>query len=90
MDQIIKDQVFMGSGNMSYIGVGYLHSRLSEAFVLLNGMQQPPRPDCPGDSFKEHEKDVRDGEHELNRIVQEIALGLTGKKYVPVKKESSK
>ena len=75
-----KDQIFMGSGYHSLAKCHILTKRLFEGFDILNGIQQPPRPTDSEEIHSEFENDVIEGSEELDRIVREIAIGLTGKK----------
>lgn len=77
----IKGQIFMGAGEHSLARVGYLQQRLSEAFVILGGIQQPPSvtSDYPTAVYEE---EVSSGEKELEHIAREIFLALTGRKVV--------
>lgn len=74
----IEGQVHMGMGDHSYAYMGYLHQRLSHAFTILSGIQQPPHATDSEESCRQYEQDVEDGEIELEQIAREIYLGLTG------------
>lgn len=76
----ITDQINMGSGDYSLAQMGYLYRRLGEAFTILGGIQQHPMCTEPAGSMEKHLQDEEDAEIELENIVKEICLALTGKK----------
>ena len=88
MDDFGRKQLFMGAGEHSLAYMGYLHSQLERAFTTLSGIQQPPRgcdPECSHTialdfADRKHERDVEEGEYELEMIAKKICVALTGKK----------
>jgi len=77
---MIKKQLFMGNGDHSTAECYDLITKLMEAFETLSGIQQIPH--C-GDSkpiFDRYEVEAEDGKEDIEMIVKEIAMALTGKK----------
>lgn len=79
----LDKQIFMGNGEHSMARCHYAHRLLEEAFEILNGIQQPPRPGCdPPEAFDQHELDVENGEMRLQQIANELYLAITGKRII--------
>lgn len=76
----LDSQIFMGSGWVSLAKIGHAYSLLSRAFDIMGGIQQPrmatEEPD-PKDEDLRHTDEI-----ELNKIAQELYLGLTGRKAI--------
>ena len=76
----IRKQIFFGNhGCMEECY--HLHRRMEEAFQIIGGIQQPPRPCDPEESCKKYEQECREGEEEILYIANEIVKGLLGKEY---------
>jgi hypothetical protein len=91
VDQLIDritSQIFMGSGNFSLAEMGYLYSRLHDAFDILGGIQQVPHCTDSKEVWEQHEEDYADGAYEVEKIAKEIYLALTGKRvpFIETKK----
>ena len=81
-----KDQIFFGSRGC--LEECYrLHRKLEEAFQIISGIQQPPRPCDPVESCKRYDRDCEEGEQELLNIATNIVKGLLGKDFVVAEKE---
>ena len=80
MIERINEQIFMGAGDHSLAQIGHLHQKLARAFCVLGGIQQPPSIHEPAESCEQHMQDIEEGEYEIQEIVREICVGLTGKK----------
>ena len=78
----IDGQIFMGAGEISMAKVGHLYMRLGEAIDILNGIQQPPSPVEPEDTYEQYMQDVEEGQAEVREIADEIYLALTGDKKI--------
>jgi hypothetical protein len=85
----IKKRIFLGNGNNSMAECYHLHKRMEEAFDILCGIQQPPRPCDPEGSYKEYKNECEEGEEEIHRITKEIVRGLLGKGYKIVRDKST-
>ena len=73
-----KSILFLGGGQHSLTEVERLKDRLEDGINILGGLQQPPH----SESEKEAELDNifrLKQEKELNSIVRDIAMALTGK-----------
>jgi len=93
-DDFGKKRIFMGAGDHSLAYMGYLHSQLEKAFVMLGGIQQPPSCHEPEEACRQHQNDVWEGEYSVECIAKEICIALTGKEpnfepYPPPKSAGS-
>lgn len=75
-----KDMIFLGNGEHSMAKCYHAHKLLDEAFETLSGLQQMPGAPC-GINAKDIERQINDGEIDYIMILQELLLGLTGKKF---------
>jgi predicted nucleic acid-binding OB-fold protein len=73
--------LFMGNGEYSLADCYLLHKELDRALTLLSGIQQPPHSDSVEQRI-ENIKQTEDAKEELNTIVNDIVMALTGKKYI--------
>ncbi len=70
----INGLVFMGSGSFSEATIEHLHKRLDEGFSHLSGAQQN------GGMGTEYDLDMeKECDKQIDSVVREIALALTGK-----------
>jgi hypothetical protein len=82
----ITGQICMGSGNFSLAEMGYLYSRLSDAFDILSGIQQSPMATDAKEVWEKYKKETSDGEYDIEKIAKEIYLALTGEKVIKTEK----
>ncbi len=75
----IKDVIFFG-GRSCMEECYHLHRRMEEAFEILGGIQQPPRP-CNNCEQGYDEAEIADGETDIHLVADEIVKGLLGKDY---------
>jgi hypothetical protein len=82
----IHDQYWDGSGEHSAKQMARIKERLNKAFSTLSGIQQPPRPCDPEDSFALYEKEVKEGKKEIRDIAEDIFYALTGREVKSTRK----
>jgi hypothetical protein len=73
--------LFMGNGEYSLADCYLLHKQLDKALTLLGGIQQPPHSETVLQGI-ENAKQTEEAKEELNTIVNDIVMALTGKKYI--------
>jgi hypothetical protein len=73
--------LFMGNGEYSLADCYLLHKELDRALTLLSGIQQSPHSDSVEQGI-ENIKQTEEAKEELNTIVNDIVMALTGKKYI--------
>lgn len=71
----------MGNGDRSMAGVGDLFLKLSQALIILSGIQQPVHPECQS-AVNRLAVEIEDGQEELEEIATDIFVALTGKNPV--------
>ncbi len=68
--------VFLGNSGAEIV-IAAAHERLDQGFNILSGLQQPPMSTHPERDLKGQ---IALGEKELEEVVQDLALTLTGRK----------
>jgi hypothetical protein len=76
-----KSMIFLGGGEYSRYEIKKLKKRLEEGLSILSGLQQPPHSRSEEEAKANRAHD-REQVKELNLIVKDIAMALTGKKWI--------